>query len=341
MSPGEAGGARGARRRDHPHARPRPRGTRPRATSAWRSRLQARSSRTRTSSTSTRTRRTRCAHEEGTGREILDQCGGKLDAVVMTAGTGGTITGVARAIKTALPELQDRRRRSRGLDPRGPRRDQDATRSRASATTSSPTCSIAGSSTSWIKSNDRDSFRVARQLIRQEGLLVGGSSGSAVWAAMQVCKDLGAGQARRRDPARLDPQLPDRSSSTTAGCASRASSRRTGRSARSATSMRALGRREVISLDLNDKLGRRDRALQGARHLADAGARPGQARRHPHRERSAPPAGDRAASTRHRRSPRSWSARSSTVSMHAGSGELPRIFERGEVAIVVDDHALR
>ena len=38
----------------------------------------------------------------------------------------------------------------------------------------------------WIKSNDRDSFLTARQLIRQEGLLVGGSSGAAVWAAMQV-----------------------------------------------------------------------------------------------------------------------------------------------------------
>src|SRR4029078_126203 len=39
------------------------------------------------------------AHEEGTGREIVDQCGGKLDAVVMTAGTGGTITGGERAIQ--------------------------------------------------------------------------------------------------------------------------------------------------------------------------------------------------------------------------------------------------
>ena len=65
------------------------------------------------------------AHEEGTGREIIDQCGGKLDAVVMTAGTGGTITGVARAIKREVPGLQGRRRRSRGLDPRRARRDQE------------------------------------------------------------------------------------------------------------------------------------------------------------------------------------------------------------------------
>src|SRR3954468_8002870 len=38
------------------------------------------------------------AHEEGTGKEIIEQCGGKLDAIVMTAGTGGTITGVAKVI---------------------------------------------------------------------------------------------------------------------------------------------------------------------------------------------------------------------------------------------------
>jgi len=45
----------------------------------------------------------------------------------------------------------------------------------------------------WIKSNDKDSFLTARQLIRQEGLLVGGSSGSAVWAAMQVCEEMEPG----------------------------------------------------------------------------------------------------------------------------------------------------
>ena len=46
------------------------------------------------------------AHEEGTGVEILAQCGGKLDAVVLTAGTGGTLTGIAKAMKKALPNVQ-------------------------------------------------------------------------------------------------------------------------------------------------------------------------------------------------------------------------------------------
>src|SRR5687768_9134633 len=54
------------------------------------------------------------AHEEGTGLEIVEQCGGKLDAIVMTAGTGGTITGVARAIKKVVPTCK-----VVGVDPEG------------------------------------------------------------------------------------------------------------------------------------------------------------------------------------------------------------------------------
>src|SRR5690349_17036593 len=54
------------------------------------------------------------AHEEGTGREIIAQCGGKLDAVVMTAGTGGTISGVARVMKRELPNVE-----IVGVDPEG------------------------------------------------------------------------------------------------------------------------------------------------------------------------------------------------------------------------------
>ena len=46
----------------------------------------------------------------------------------------------------------------------------------------------------WVKSNDKDSLLMMRKLIRDEGLLCGGSSGSAVWAALQVCQSLQAGQ---------------------------------------------------------------------------------------------------------------------------------------------------
>jgi cysteine synthase len=44
----------------------------------------------------------------------------------------------------------------------------------------------------WVKTNDADSFRVARQLIREEGLLCGGSTGANVWAALKIAKELGS-----------------------------------------------------------------------------------------------------------------------------------------------------
>jgi len=46
------------------------------------------------------------AHYEGTAEEILYGCSGKLDAVVIGAGTGGTVSGVARRLKEVLPECQ-------------------------------------------------------------------------------------------------------------------------------------------------------------------------------------------------------------------------------------------
>ena len=116
------------------------------------------------------------AHEEGTGREIIEQCGKDIDAVVMTAGTGGTLTGVARAIKEANPSCQ-----IVGVDPEGSilagPGDIKAYKVEGIGYDFIPDVLHRDLVDRWIKTDDRNSFRTARQLIRQEGLLVGGSSG--------------------------------------------------------------------------------------------------------------------------------------------------------------------
>lgn len=137
------------------------------------------------------------AHYDGTAEEILDQCDGKLDAIVMTAGTGGTISGVARKIKERCPNCI-----VYGVDPVGsilalPEKLNEP----------GPSYHVEGIGydfipkvldrsviDQWIKSNDKDSFIMSRRLIKEEGLLCGGSSGSAVWAAMKVAKTMKKGQ---------------------------------------------------------------------------------------------------------------------------------------------------
>ncbi|ODQ53573.1 cystathionine beta-synthase [Saitoella complicata NRRL Y-17804] len=132
------------------------------------------------------------AHEEGTGREILEQIpGGKVDMIVAGAGTGGTITGVATVLKNACPDVK-----VIGIDPHGSilAEPEDLNDDRQSYQTEGigydfiPDVLKRSLVTSWLKSNDADSLTTARRLIRSEGLLVGGSSGAAVWGAIQAAK---------------------------------------------------------------------------------------------------------------------------------------------------------
>tara|TARA_B100001115_G_scaffold46341_1_gene34400 strand:- start:154 stop:1107 length:954 start_codon:yes stop_codon:yes gene_type:complete len=133
------------------------------------------------------------AHEHGTAIEIWDDFEGNIDMVVAGVGTGGTITGIAKYLKQKNPDI-----RIVGADPFG---------------------SILGGGDEvypykvegigydffpdvldntlvdeYIKVNDENSFDVARQLIKKEGLLCGGSSGTVVWAALESAKSLSKGQ---------------------------------------------------------------------------------------------------------------------------------------------------
>lgn len=129
------------------------------------------------------------AHYYGTAEEILEDFGKDLSAVVMGVGTGGTITGVAKRLKEEIPHIK-----IIGADPVG---------------------SILGGGTKvdsylvegigydffpevldnslideYIKTEDEESFLMSRRLIKEEGLMCGGSCGSAMVAALKIATKL-------------------------------------------------------------------------------------------------------------------------------------------------------
>jgi len=133
------------------------------------------------------------AHHDGTAEEILRDLDGRLDMVVMTAGTGGTITGVARRLKKEIPGIT-----VVGVDPigsilAGPDEIKPY-KVEGIGYDFIPDVLDTGLVDRWVKTGDKDSFLTARRLIRQEGLLCGGSSGACVWAALQAAAGLEEGQ---------------------------------------------------------------------------------------------------------------------------------------------------
>lgn len=127
------------------------------------------------------------AHYYGTGAEIWEDFGASLDMVVITAGTGGTITGVARYLKEKNPEIL-----VVGVDPEGSilggREDVFTYQVEGIGYDFIPGVLDRDLVDHWIYVSDQDSFRMARRLIQEEGLLVGGSSGSAIWATLEAVK---------------------------------------------------------------------------------------------------------------------------------------------------------
>lgn len=133
------------------------------------------------------------AHYEETAQEIIDDFGNDLHMLVAGVGTGGTITGIARRLKEHNPQIQ-----IIGVDPVGSiLGGGDEIKSyqvEGIGYDFFPKVLDNNLINQYIKINDADSFQTARKLIREEGLLIGGSSGGAMWAALQAAKQLKKGQ---------------------------------------------------------------------------------------------------------------------------------------------------
>ncbi|CAN5594305.1 N/A [soil metagenome] len=130
-------------------------------------------------------------HETTTGPEILAQCDGRVGAFVCGVGTGGTITGVGRYLKshypTAMIILADPigSRLAHRVESRLP--DNDAAYKVEGIGGSEPPAVLDFSVIDFAERiSDEESFAMALRLMREEGLLVGGSSGTAMAAAIRV-----------------------------------------------------------------------------------------------------------------------------------------------------------
>jgi len=133
------------------------------------------------------------AHYHGTGLEILEDLNGQVDMAVISAGTGGTITGVARRLKERNPNCL-----IVGVDPVGSiLAGGDFVGSylvEGIGYDFIPEVLDRSLIDIWVKTEDKESFLMSRRLIREEGLLVGGSSGATMFGALQEATRLKAGQ---------------------------------------------------------------------------------------------------------------------------------------------------
>ena len=134
------------------------------------------------------------AHELGTAEEIWNQTSGSITAIIAGAGTGGTITGLARGLHKHNASVK-----IIAADPKGsilalPSQLNDQNANEAYKVEGIgydfiPDVLDQHAVDKWYKTDDRDSFHYARRLISEEGLLVGGSSGSAIAALVAAARD--------------------------------------------------------------------------------------------------------------------------------------------------------
>jgi cystathionine beta-synthase len=128
------------------------------------------------------------AHEATTGPEIWEQTEGRITHFVASVGTGGTVTGTARYLRTKKPDLI-----VVGADPEGSVLSGDAARPYLTEGVGEdffPGTYDAAMVDRWVRVSDRDAFAMARRITREEGILAGESCGTALIAALDEARRL-------------------------------------------------------------------------------------------------------------------------------------------------------
>lgn len=134
-----------------------------------------------------------CFHEQTTAREIIEQMDGRIDAIVIGAGTAGTFTGVARAVKkinsAALCVLVEPEGSIFGGGSPGSHKVEGIGQSQFV-----PPNYDASMVDEVMMVTDKEAFAAVRRLAETEGALIGGSGGAAAAAARRIAERLGTGK---------------------------------------------------------------------------------------------------------------------------------------------------
>jgi cysteine synthase A len=134
-----------------------------------------------------------CYHERTTAREIIEQMEGRIDALVIGAGTAGTFTGIARAVKKLNPQvlcvLIEPEGSIFGGGPPGQHKVEGIGQSQFVP----PNCDMSVAD-EIMMITDQEAFATVRKLAQTEGVLAGGSSGAAAAAAYRIAERLGHGK---------------------------------------------------------------------------------------------------------------------------------------------------